>query len=155
MRLFLALLLSTTLLLAAPVPKDKAKPKDEDALLGNWAGEKFDDSGAGKGPSQEQFQKLRYVFNKDHEFKMLTGRNDEFQGSFKLDTTSVPKSIDIELKTPFEQKLLGLYELDGESLKICYTLRSDLNRPKEVKAIKGETYFMTFSRVKTEEKKDK
>ena len=158
MRLLLALLFGTTLLLAAPVPKDKKKTDDAEAILGSWAGETFDDAGAFKGPSKEQFQKLRYVFKKDTEFKMLTGREDEFQGSFKMNKTTDPKSIDIELKNPVEQKFLGLYELDGESLKICYTIRAEKKRPKELKAIQGETYVMTFKRVveeKKEEKKDK
>ena len=42
MRLLLALLFGTTLLLAAPVPKEKKKVDDAEAILGKWEFDKID-----------------------------------------------------------------------------------------------------------------
>jgi hypothetical protein len=57
------------LLVAAPVPKEKDKPKDEDAILGTWKIEKFDAGGGPGGPPPGEMDKIRFVFEKDGKMK--------------------------------------------------------------------------------------
>lgn len=46
------------------------------------------------------------------------------KGSFKLDPTKKPKTIDMTfpaaLDAKEDQKVLGIYELEGDTLRLCY-----------------------------------
>ena len=156
MRLLLALLFGTTLLLAAPVPKEKPKVKDDEAILGSWKIESFDTDGAPGSPPKELIEGIRFVFEKDGKMKMtmnMNGKTDEQAGEFKLDQEAKLKTIDL---TNHGQVAKGLYELDGDTLKlaICDSPKSD--RPTELKAKKdSKVALVVFKRVKEEEKKDK
>ena len=61
MRLFIAMLFSTMLLLAAPVPKEKAKVKDDEAILGTWKIETFDADGGKGAPPKEVIDTIRFI----------------------------------------------------------------------------------------------
>jgi uncharacterized protein (TIGR03067 family) len=156
MRLLLALLFGTTLLLAAPVPKEKHKLKDDEAILGSWKIESFDTDGAPGGPPKEMIHGIRFVFEKDGKMKMsmtVSGQKQEQPAEFKLDAEPKLKTIDLIREG---QAAKGLYELDGDTLKlaICDGLGKD--RPTELKANKDvKVALVTFKRVKEEEKKDK
>ena len=157
MRLLLALLFGSTLLFAAPVPKDKKKTDDAEAILGKWEFDKFDAGGA-MAPLDEFLKGMVFEFKKDGKLTISAPAKQKQpaeEGEFKLDDTAKPKELDITVKKQ-EGTMKGLYELDGDTLKLCIPDEPKKGRPKELKADKDtKVAVITFKRVKEEEKKDK
>jgi uncharacterized protein (TIGR03067 family) len=59
---------------------------------------------------------------------------DRFQGSFTIDPTKTPKWFDkfpSAESTSGDRKQLGIYEFDGDRLKICMAVPSLTERPKD------------------------
>jgi uncharacterized protein (TIGR03067 family) len=141
-------------LTAAPVPKEKekAKVKDEDAIQGTWQIEKFDLGGGPGGPPAEEVAKMKLVF-KESKVAAVRGSDakpDEID--YKIDASTTPKALDlIENGRP----MLAIYELDGDTLKICMSEGGQKGvRPSEFKTDGKNTAVITLKRVK-DEKKDK
>jgi uncharacterized protein (TIGR03067 family) len=154
MRLFapLAAFALPALLVAAPIPKDKEKVKDEDAILGTWAIDKFDNGGGPGGPSAEDIAKIRFIFKKDGKLTLTGGPNgEEKETEYKVDPAAKVKAIDLIMDGRTAQ---GIYELDGDTLKLCVTEGDKAGRPEEFKPDGKLTAVVTFRRVK-DEKKDK
>jgi uncharacterized protein (TIGR03067 family) len=149
MRSLLSLLLAPTVLLAAPVPKDKPKVKDDEAVIGSWKIDKFD-AGGEKTPGD--IDKIRFVFDDKGMLAMSMGNDQKSEGKFKLDPEAKLKTIDIE---SMGQAMKGLYELDGDTLTLCMPDRPGADRPTEIKADgKARIFVVTFKRVKADEKKE-
>ncbi len=145
------------LLVAAPVPKDKEKPKDEDAILGTWKIEKFDAGGGPGGPPPGELDKIRFVFEKDGKMKFVGGPGGaDAATTYKIDPTAKVKTLDLTMTRPGDQPqtALGIYELDGDTLKWCMAEGPDKARPEEMKADGKRVVVVTFTRLK-DEKKDK
>ncbi len=146
------------LIVAAPVPKDKEKVKDDDAILGTWKIEKFDTGGAKDAPPKEVVDNIRFIFEKDGVLRMTGGPGGEaMNGGFKLDSAAKVKTLDLTMTRPGEkpEAMLGLYELDGDTLKLCLTNGPNKVRPAEIKADGKDTAVIIFTRVKEEKKEDK
>jgi uncharacterized protein (TIGR03067 family) len=148
------------LLVAAPVPKDKEKPKDEDAILGTWKPDKFDNGGGPGGPAPGELDKMRFVFEKDGVLRVTGGPGgEEMKGTFRLDPTAKVKALDLVVTEPGGngqvQTILGVYELDGDTLKLCFGEGPKQPRPEEVKADGKRVAVVTFSREKVEKKEEK
>ncbi|MBI1369929.1 MAG: TIGR03067 domain-containing protein [Planctomycetes bacterium] len=145
-------------LVAAPIPKDKEKPKDAELILGTWKPEAFDLGGAPGAPPQEVLEKIRFIFEKDAKFKIAGGpEGEELAGTFKLDAAAKPKTVDLTMQRPGSDQpetMVGLYELDGDTLKLCVPNGPGEARPTEFKPDGKQYAVITFKRVK-EEKKDK
>jgi uncharacterized protein (TIGR03067 family) len=145
-----------TLLLAGlfagtlPAADDKKdKPKDEETIVGVWKVEKLDD-GSGKELPAEEVGKMRLIFSKEGKLVSRQSFGGESKGEYKLDTSAKPKAIDI---TESQQPTFGIYELDGDSLKIC--VGQNKTRPTDLKPDnKAGHVLLTLKRVK-DEKKDK
>jgi uncharacterized protein (TIGR03067 family) len=146
--LTLALLVPVTLL-AAPVPKDKEKQKDDDAIIGTWKIDQFDFGGE-KPPVEAK--DIQFVFAEKGKFSMVNGPKERGEGTFKLDPAAKVKTMDITLDG---KTMLAVYELDGDTLKMCIPDKPDSARPEGFVAnAKERIAVVTFKRVK-EEKKDK
>jgi uncharacterized protein (TIGR03067 family) len=151
------------LLVAAPVPKDKEKQKDEDAIQGTWKIDKFDLGGGPGAPPQAELDKIQFVFGKDGMLKVAGGPGgEEMTGSHKLDPAAKVKTIDMTVNPPKgvndgkPETMLGLYELEGDTLKLCITNGPNKNRPEEIKPDgKAGVAVITFSRVKEDKKEEK
>ena len=135
------------LAVAAPIPKEKDKPKkDEDVIQGTWAMEKFDGGQAppaGLGPIQMTF--------KDGKLAVEFGGKLMDQGTYKMDPTAKLKTIDL---TNGPATALGIYELDGDTLRICVGDDAmGAGRPTELKG-NEQIALITLKRVK-EDKKEK
>jgi uncharacterized protein (TIGR03067 family) len=136
-------------LIAADDKKDDKK-KDEEAILGKWQLQKMD-SGDPKDPPlpAEALAKMTLTFKKDGKVANTDFQGKEHDGEYKLDTAAKPKTIDLGKDKDFS---LGVYELDGDTLKVCL-LYGGKTRPTEFKADGKGTVVTIFKRV-TDEKKD-
>jgi len=68
----------------------------------------------------------------------------------KIDPTQHPKTIDIEVAAGAYKGVvyLGIYELDGDTLRICFTLPDKRGRPTDFSAARGTVRaFSEFRRV--------
>jgi uncharacterized protein (TIGR03067 family) len=120
MRLFplaLGLSLLAGFLSAAPAPKEEIKDKDK--LQGTWEIVSIDYEGQHYGA--ESYRGWRYILTGD---KMVRKLNDDTnrESVFVLDPSKKPKTIDLTYEEPPGSKhtALGVYELDGDTLKWCF-----------------------------------
>lgn len=145
-------------LIAAPIPKDKEKVKDEEAIVGIWKIEKFDNGGGPGGPGPAEIDKIRFVFEKDGKMKLVGGPGGEaMDATYKIDPTAKVKTIDLTLSRPGGKPdtALGIYELDGDTFKLCIAEGEKSVRPEEMKPDGKRVAVVTFTRVKEEKKEDK
>jgi len=71
-------------------------------------------------------------------------------GTQKLDTSKSPKTIDVTLAEGPNKGtvMLGIYEIDGDTLKVCFDLQGK-KRPTEFKSAPGsENFVNVHKRVK-------
>jgi uncharacterized protein (TIGR03067 family) len=125
------------LLLAADAKKDDAK-KDSDALQGTWRPVSAERGGQEQGDDAKQHT---LAFEGD---KFTVKRNDEVmvKGTFKLDASKKPRTIDMTVTEGRRdddkgKKILGIYELDKDSLKWCTAEPGGEERPKEFATKEG------------------
>ena len=134
--------------MAAPVPKKDEKPKpDAEAIQGTWRLEKFE--GEDKPPADSG--DILLIFKEGKMSVSVAGRANQ-KGEYKLDATAKPKAID--LTKPGENDARGIYELDGDTLKICLVDDGKAVRPTEFKAAGKRIMLFVLKRV-PDEKKDK
>jgi uncharacterized protein (TIGR03067 family) len=125
-------------LLGAGQGKDETKNDDAKKIQGTWKAIEFENDGKKMAPPQET--KLKFGPEKIE----VVGRNDP--AAYKLGTDGKLRTIDV---TPEKGKktLKGLYELDGDTLRICLPMKEDDPRPKEMTS-KGGHGIITFKREK-------
>lgn len=138
-----------------PPGKEADKPKtDKERFQGTWqcvsvsgGGEtiKVEDFGQNGLPGTVKFdgdKLLSRDFNSD-------GKVVETKGSFKLDPSRKPKEIDLIYDPEAKVKSArGIYELEGDSLRLCFPGSPDKDRPTKLESKKGERYMlMTYKRV--------
>ena len=73
------------------------------------------------------------------------------KGTYKLDPAAKPKTLDITgVEGPNAgRKIQGIYELENDTLRICYGLAGSA-RPTEFKSPPGKrTFLVTYKRKKT------
>lgn len=106
MRPIFALAVMTAVTTLSPAADKKEAPKsDTDVIQGIWS---IEAGGPAKGGT--------LTFTKT-EVKMQFPKNkDVFSGTFKLDPSKTPKQIDLHLKGGEPNH--GIYELDGDTLKV-------------------------------------
>jgi uncharacterized protein (TIGR03067 family) len=114
------MLLAGGLLLAADAPKEEVS-KDLDKLQGTWVGS--------DGTMKLVIKGNKYTF---------TSAGDNEEGTLKADASKKPAALDIHIsKGPQEGKTqLAVYQLEGDTLKICYA-EPDKERPTELAAKDG------------------
>jgi uncharacterized protein (TIGR03067 family) len=101
--------------------------KDLAALQGTWTVVTVEE--AGKKAPQERVEKMRVVIKESTmtiQEEKASGTRDE-RATFKLNLATKPKSMDIMptwsengLSKEAAKPILGIYEVDGDSLKICW-----------------------------------
>jgi uncharacterized protein (TIGR03067 family) len=80
----------------------------------------------------------------------LTGAESPDNGTYTFDAAKKPKTMDVTgVDGPNKGKTFPcIYELDGDTLRICYDL-SGKERPKEFKTTKqNKLYLVTYQREK-------
>jgi uncharacterized protein (TIGR03067 family) len=77
------------------------------------------------------------------------GKEVEFKNVFKLDPSRKPKEIDLTPDGEGKGKTVaGLYELEGDSLRVCFPGQPDAERPTRLESKEGENYLLlTYTRA--------
>jgi uncharacterized protein (TIGR03067 family) len=122
-------------------------PKDSDAIQGTWLASAAE---LGGKPFAEEVCKSIKLTLKDGKYTVTVGKNPD-QGTVSLDPSTKPKALDVTgTEGPNKGKtFLAIYELDGDTLRICYDL-SGKSRPTEFKTTEGTQLFLvTYKREKT------
>lgn len=101
--------------------QDSASQQDHTALQGEW--EIVSAESNGEPPPPGMLDGAKFAFSGDK--LTLMGK----EGTFELDATKSPRQIDF---IRGKSRQLGIYELDGDQLKLCVGPADD--RPKEFKA---------------------
>ncbi len=118
-------------LLATASARQDASKADLDKLAGKWEVKQYYVNGAifkGKGLPAP------WVVSGD---KIVTQGGKGVEYTYKIDPTKTPKTID--LKTTKGEPLVGVYAIDGDTLKVGYN-RKDV-RPSTVDAKGADLYF--------------
>ena len=112
MRSCLFTLLTAGLLLGSAGAQDDAK-SDYEKIQGTWKVVSAEDSG--HKTSDEAIKNLKWVITKDKITYKVGDKTTEW--SYKLEAAKKPKWIDL---TDGDRTTLGIYELEGDNLNICF-----------------------------------
>jgi uncharacterized protein (TIGR03067 family) len=141
-RAFLAVAVGLTLLAHLGEASQGEKDKDADRLQGTWTGV----SGEIGGKADEKLAKLTMVIKKDMLSLTEDGGRPETM-KFKLDPTKKPRAIDF-IVSPTEI-IPGIYELKGDTLKICFEKQGKGGRPRTFATKAGtDLTLLVFKRAK-------
>jgi uncharacterized protein (TIGR03067 family) len=130
--------------------KDAAK-EEMKKLEGTWTLEWFEQSG--EKTAARKFTQPIEVFGFNASTTIKDGKSSmTFEGkttkySFIVDPTKKLKTLDRVLNERKDNTLRYLYELDGNTLRLCYNAEMGNVRPKEFKA-EGTITILTFERKK-------
>ena len=95
---------------------------DQQKLQGKWIVEKFEYNG---NPVERLKDAVREF--KDGKYSLTPTMGEGIEGAVTLDPATKPKTIDLDVNGRI---LKGIYQLDGDTLKLCYNLRAE-ERPTE------------------------
>ncbi len=134
------------LLIPIPLSAEGSGANDNDAIQGTWlpltaelGGKTFPD----------EVRKTIKLTVEDDKYTVTVGQAVD-QGTVKLNPAAKPKELDITGTegTNKGRTILAIYELEGNTLRICYAL-SGAGRPTEFKTREGSQLFLvTYKREK-------
>lgn len=103
---------------AAEPSKDEAERKELAKFEGTWKYLSIEIEG--KKLPQEQLKQWGRIILHGNKFTVKTG-DITYRGTFQVDVSARPKRIDIRFTEGPEKgnKLLGVYELEGDTYKVC------------------------------------
>ncbi|HEV3166817.1 MAG TPA: TIGR03067 domain-containing protein [Isosphaeraceae bacterium] len=122
--------MSSCLLIAlfAALPATDPPKTDADKIQGTW--DVFRIERNGKAQPKDALFRIKVTFDGDKLFTKVGKRPPEPQGTFKLDPSQTPKAYD--LTTAEGSTVHGIYELEGDTLKVCLSAPGD-QRPTAMK----------------------
>lgn len=147
MRWHVLLALAAGLLLAADKAADDAAKKESKSLQGTWRTTSFRHNG---NTIPEENTKTWTLVIKDDRYVLTIGDNTE-EGTFKIDPTKKPKTVDVMPETGGSKgkKRLGIYEVKDDEATLCVAAAGKEDRPTELVSDAGsENYLWTFKREK-------
>jgi uncharacterized protein (TIGR03067 family) len=140
--------LSATLAILATSVVAAADSKDDlKAMQGTWrptSGES-----AGKPLGGDTFKNAKLVI-KDDKYTLTAGEDPD-HGTLKINANRMPKTMDIisAVGVSKGRRFLAIYEISGDTLKICYDLNGKA-RPKEFRTVPGSQLFFATYRLEKE-----
>ena len=129
----------TAMMLVAADAKDDAVKKDMDALQGKWQLVSMQRDGEAVDVSKDA---CRVITGDKYELTLRPGLT--IKGTYKIDPSTKPKKMETTASNgPYkDQEILGIYEIDGDTLKICYAPPGK-ERPTEFKSKEGAGCILT------------
>jgi uncharacterized protein (TIGR03067 family) len=109
------LLLAIAVTAAADAPAGDSK-KDLERMQGDWACDAYTTEGM-EQPADAAQALFRTI--KDDTYAVFRFKKQIGKGTLKLDAGKKPKAIDA-LPEGSDKPLLGIYEFDGDKLKLCF-----------------------------------
>jgi uncharacterized protein (TIGR03067 family) len=139
--------LPVLLLLAVPLigvepAASEANKKELDKLQGVWRLQARQDEGRDDKPRELGSMTVTITGNK---FKSVED-GETTEGSLAIDAGKKPAAVDMVPSRGKEEKLLGIYQLEGDILKVCYA-RPGADRPTEFATKeKSRQVLLTFKK---------
>ena len=135
-------LLAVGVLLAADAPKDDAQ-KDQEALQGTWRPVSSEQGGKDQ---TDEAKDHTLTFEKDT-FTVKKGDEVRIKGTFKVDPSKKPKTIDMTITEGRKEQdngkeLHGIYELTKDGLKWCTGEPGETDRPTEFATKEGAKHLL-------------
>jgi uncharacterized protein (TIGR03067 family) len=131
----------------AEEPKKRADPKDSELIQGTWQVTKIEID----GKSHDAERKEKWVVGKDT--IKWSGRIRSMEMTYSLKPTEAPKAMDMTISEGqgTGEKFIGIYALDGDTLKVCYQIVGEV-RPKAFQTKQGDStiVLLTLKRKKQE-----
>lgn len=118
------------------VAADDGAEKDELAKFnGTWKGASVTQDG--KEMTKAEAEAVRLTV-RGEKYTLKTGGED-IEGTHKLDPAKTPKHIEaVRTRGPHKgEKMLGIYELDGDTFKVCFAAPGKGDRPTAFKSAAG------------------
>jgi uncharacterized protein (TIGR03067 family) len=143
--LWLPLALAAACLLAAGLPgrgDDAKKDADREKFQGTWEFTSFEWEG-----KEDPDRKGSTVTIDGDKFTVKVGDKVVQAGTQKLDATTTPKSLDATVTEGTDKgtTMLGIYELDGDTLKVCFDSKGK-KRPTEFKTAADSGQFLVVAK---------
>ena len=114
---------------------EEAIQKDRKLMAGTWRVISYEKDG--KKTPAEQLEKNRTIFSVDGKFMVQREGKTLVHGSTLIDPTKKPKHSDATFtEGEVTAKTLGIYEVDGDNMKICYAFPGK-DRPIEFSSKPG------------------
>ena len=134
MRRFIYLLSAVALIMVAADDKDETK-KELERFQGTWKFESLEIGGMKMDVGV--YKDVRLILEGD-KFTHKEGK-EPAHGTFKVDVSKKPKTIDITFTDGPEKgnTILGIYELDGDTYRVCIDLAKKDVRPTKFESKKG------------------
>ena len=131
-------------------PQDDVVKKELKAMAGTWSPVSAENNGF-KVP-EDGLKDTRRALDAEGKWTMRRGEETVLQWKVKtLDPTKTPKAIDIEVASGSHKGVvyLGIYELEGDTLRICFAMPDRPVRPTDFSAGKGSVRALSeFKREK-------
>ena len=131
------LLLAIAVTAAADAPADTGK-KDLEQMQGDWASDSYAADGM-QLPDDDARAYFRTIKGDAYtvaRYKRVLGK-----GTIKLDAAKKPKAIDA-LPAGSDKPLLGIYEFDGDKMKLCFA-GPGKDRPTAFTSAAGSGHTLT------------
>jgi uncharacterized protein (TIGR03067 family) len=136
------------LFLAAGLVAAQDKKGDLAKMEGTWEVVAAEAQG-NKAPAEQLKQaKLRLTIKGD-QFTYKSNDMTFAEGSIKLDEAKTPRAIDVKGKDPTGKEIgsTGIYEIEGDTMKVCFVEKGD--RPTKFETKEGSpAQIVTYKRVK-------
>jgi uncharacterized protein (TIGR03067 family) len=141
--------LATIGLAAAALADEAADKKDKEKLQGTWTAV----SGEKEGKEDPEAKEHALVFQGD-KFSVKRGDKIVVQGTFKVNTSKSPKTMDIDItEGPDDVKnksAQAIYALDGDELTWCVAEPGSGERPAKLATKEGVKHMLV--KLKREKK---
>jgi RNA polymerase sigma factor (sigma-70 family) len=118
----------------------EAKKTDKEKIQGEWKVESVTLNGK-EPPDAEQVKSATWIIGAE---KITVKAGDKnLESTYKIDPSVTPKTIDVTSKVEGDKgrTMLGIYTLDGDTLKICSNLIGD-DRPSELASKEGSNAML-------------
>jgi uncharacterized protein (TIGR03067 family) len=147
-------LLAVSLVLAAEEQTDKKTPvkKELKKFAGTW--EVVSVESDGRKAAEGEIEGLAYIFEANGKWRLQKDGDTQAEGTFTIDPAKDPPTIDYKIVSSISEQSkgkssLGIYNLEGDRLKVCRTWPDHDQRPTEFAAPAESKCILTeFKRKK-------